>query len=449
MPSPIQNLNLASNSAITTALTNLKGTYNGRNAWLNTSINKYIIDTSDEIKRDFVGGSINHPHMVNYLATSVFIHCFNGWSYLSGAISALMEGDYSNAIHNDYYSELRVILSFLASQGIGVFNGNNIVVDRHGMAHEVFPKKKRTHDFANEAFDEWHTPPLNTDTFLKSFTIDSSTLHDWIGATGFSAEAPRELIAAKLKQWSFDLTLLKKENKFRNFVSYNPQCFDLSLVRKSDNIQERLNFVIDVWKLCGPNNLFANSILRKSYETLYVSLFNMPLSELKDDTDWKEIFTDLGKNPNDQTSQSLIRFLTRQTNPNENLIFDYAESQRYSDPVLEIDTDPIGIISRACLIMLINTKIIETVLRQSGTSKEDLKFWFDNIGLKSGYWDAGAEPDLFSDLWIDVEIELGDIKRWIDNPATNFNPFNLKNNLKSSTTHIRSLGKACLWGIGL
>jgi hypothetical protein len=116
------NISLASNAAITAALSNLKSTYNATNSWQNTSNNKYVLDTIDEFGRDIAASNINNVDAVNYLATSVFIHCFNGWNYLSAAVNSMLEGDYGSAIHSAYYAELRSIFSILASQGIGVFN---------------------------------------------------------------------------------------------------------------------------------------------------------------------------------------------------------------------------------------------------------------------------------------------------------------------------------------
>ncbi|BAU52542.1 hypothetical protein [Mucilaginibacter gotjawali] len=448
-PTPITNLHLASGSAIAAALSNLKGTFNGINGWQNAANNKYIIDTVDEIGRDFRAGSINNIEIVNYIATSACIHCFNGWSYLSSSINSLLEGDYGNAIHSAYYAELRGITSFLASQGIGVFNGNNVIIDQLGVAHEATPKKLQTHVFAKQAFDEWLNNPANSETLLKSFIIENSSLSDWMVATGFSTDMAPRLASIWLQDWSIDLSVINTEQKLRNYVSYNPQNFDLSIVRGADNIRDRVSFIVELWKLCSPNEIFPNSILRNTYEMLYSNLFSMNLTELDRVKDWNPILTALGKNPADNRSDFIIQFLLRQIEPANNIVFDYANSVRYSVPVLEHETNPIGIISRACLILLVNTKIVESMLKQSGTTKADLRFWFDNIGLKLGYWNAGAEPYLLSDLWSDVELELDSLEAWVSNPSTIFTPYNYKTNFKGSMPHFRHLGKACLWNIGL
>ena len=100
----LRNLHLASGTPILNALTRLKSTFNTQNAWLGS--NRYIIDTSTILGNDIRANTINNADITNYMASSVPIHCFNGWSYLSSAVSSFLEGDCANAIHNAYYAEL-------------------------------------------------------------------------------------------------------------------------------------------------------------------------------------------------------------------------------------------------------------------------------------------------------------------------------------------------------
>lgn len=448
MPVLPSNLHLASNTAITAALSNLRLTYNGRNAWLDPAANKYIVDPIEEIKRDITASTLNSAHITDYMATSVLIHCFNGWTYLSNAVNSLLEGDFGNAIHNAYYAELRSIFSILGSQGIGVYNRNNVLIDQYGAAHQVTPINKATHVFAKDAFDEWLNNPSNRQTILSLFTVEGSSLQEWVLHSGLSSELSGELAAAKLKQWSLDVAVIHNEQKFRNYVSYNPLRFNMAPPAMADNIENRLRFTTDLWKLCAPDQLFSYSILRNTYENLYRTM-DFALTDLDMKADWERLFTDIGKNVNDAQSQTLIRFLKREINTNDNLVFHYADTINVSSPIIEQDIEPFGIISRACIMLLLNTKIIESVLRQSGTSKNDLKFWFDNIGLKSGLWNTATEPIAFADLWADVELDIEDISSWINDPAITSDPFTYKNDLKGSTSHIRNFAKAYLWNSGL
>jgi len=446
----ITNINLASSNSIIATLAGLRSTYNPKNAWQNNGENRYIVDTITKVKAGLTAGTLNNAEVIKYVSTSVFIHCFNGWAYLSSAVNSLLEGDYGNAIHNAYYAELRGIMSFMAGQGVGTFNGANIIIDSTGNVHSALPVDKPTHVFAKSAFDTWLNAPGNANLIFNGFTAQNKSLSDWLTATGFSSEVAGYQASAWLQNWSMDLNVIDTEQKLRNFVSYNPQMFDLTHVFLADDVKARAKFVIDLWNLCSPSGIFADTILRNSLEKMYNDLFSYTgMNQLDVEKDIKPIFTALGKNPNDIQSQNMIDFLRRVTVPSDNLVFNHASNINYSVPVLESQIDPMGIISRACLILLVNTKMIENLIRLSGTTKADLKFWFDSIGVKLGYWNLAAEPYLLSDLWSDVQFELSDIQTWIDNPATVFTPFNFKTNFRDSMPHHKSLSKAYLWNLGL
>jgi hypothetical protein len=449
MAGNITNLSEASSAAIRTALSNMRSTYNARNAWINTAGNRYIADALGQLKSDFRNGTIDNRAITDYVASSICIHCFNGWSYLSTAVTALLEGDYGNAIHNAYYAELRTMMSFLATQGIGVFDGQNVLIDQAGVAKFATPHL-RTHVFAKTAFDQWLNTPGNSESLLKLLVIENYSLDDWLNSTGFSpaSELPGKVAKGWFKDWSVDLSIIEDEQQIRNFVSYRPQCFDESIPRLSDNVETRLQFIAELWKLCAPEKLFDHSILRTTLEVLYKELFDTNLLYLDVNNDWKRHLTDLGMNPNDQSSQYLINFFRRQIEPANNQVFDRAKNITFNVPVQESDTEPMGIISRACLLLLITTKVIETIMRQTGTSRANLQFWYSNIGLKTGYWESGNEPALFSDLWLDVEEELGDLKSWLNSPGAIRSPYTLQRDLRKRIPHINQLSRAYLWGIG-
>jgi hypothetical protein len=445
----ITNLAAASGTAIRTALSNMRGFYNTRrNAWINTAGNRYITDTLGQLRREFGSGAIDNSAIIDYVASSICVHCFNGWSYLSTAVNALLEGEYGNAIHNAYYAELRSMMSFLATQGIGVFDNQNILIDPTGTAIFATPNLS-THLFAKTAFDQWLNMPGNADSLLRLLVIEGYPLKDWLDSTGFppASELPGKLAGEWFRDWSVDLDIIDDEQIFRNFVSYRPQCFDLNIARQSDDVQSRLQFITELWKLCAPGKLFDYSILRTALQVLYEQLFTTDLLYLDVEKDWKPLLADLGMNPEDRVSQHLVKFFRREVEPIDNVIFDRAKSIIFRTPVQESDTEPMGIISRACLLLLITTKVIETILRQTGTSRADLHFWYSNIGLKTGYWDAGNEPALFSDLWLDVEGELADLKSWLNSPGTIRSPYTLQRDLRQKISRINQLSRAYLWGM--
>jgi hypothetical protein len=222
----------------------------------------------------------------------------------------------------------------------------------------------------------------------------------------------------------------------------------MNLGRHSENIENRLKFIADLWKLCAPSELFSNSILRNTLSDLYQQLFAMDVTQFELESDWKSRLIELGMDPYNTRSDYLVNFFRREIEPVDNLVFAHAKNVVPSSPILEVDTDPIGIISRACLLLLINTKAIESILRQTSTSKTDLKFWFDNIGIKLGYWDAASEPYLYSDLWNDVESEISEVNRWLADPSLIHSPYTFKKSFGGHYSNLLHLNKSYLWNLG-
>ncbi|MFJ1288414.1 hypothetical protein, partial [Acinetobacter baumannii] len=94
----------------------------------------------------------------------------DAWDYFSCAISAVLEGNIYNAIHFAYYAELRATMSFLASEGIGVFNGINYYVDSTGKCKR-FTGNIATHKFVWPALNEWSKLVANRNTLLDIVTV--------------------------------------------------------------------------------------------------------------------------------------------------------------------------------------------------------------------------------------------------------------------------------------
>ena len=84
-------------------------------------------NTINVIRNHFDGTlPITNNEINTYISASSISHLIDSWGYLSGAISSLLNGNKPIAIHLAYYSELRAVMSFLASEGIGVFNNQHV-----------------------------------------------------------------------------------------------------------------------------------------------------------------------------------------------------------------------------------------------------------------------------------------------------------------------------------
>ena len=142
-----QAISDASSASIQRAAQALKADCFPNVGWLNPN-NRYATDTIRRIKTDCSANCINALDIAGYIAASVTLHCFDGWSFLTHATSCLLDGDVSAAVHMAYYAEIQAEMSLLASDGIGVFSGKHIWLDNSGHTHEF---DGSTHDVVRMA----------------------------------------------------------------------------------------------------------------------------------------------------------------------------------------------------------------------------------------------------------------------------------------------------------
>jgi hypothetical protein len=134
---------------------------------------------------------------------------------------------------------------------------------------------------------------------------------------------------------------------------------------------------------------------------LHKQLGYSTVADLDIDKDLKMLLQDVGMNPNTRSSSALIKFLRRETLGTDNNIFSRAKN-RVPPPVSEFNIDPYRIIARACLLPQFNTRMADSLIKSSLTSKNELQFWLEHIGIRMGFWEFGSQPSQFSDLWADI-----------------------------------------------
>ena len=167
----------ANSSAIQSAMPQLKN-YWAAGSWLGSN-NPFENNTVHNIKEFQENQNPSEDaHLCEYIAASVFIHSFDGWSYLGRALEAEMAGDPHTARHLSYYAELRAAMSVLASQGIGVFDRKHIVVVSSQHCREV-GRGIGTHDFVWNALEILANTPAGADVVLTSIKPAGISLSDW------------------------------------------------------------------------------------------------------------------------------------------------------------------------------------------------------------------------------------------------------------------------------
>ncbi len=444
---PISNLHLASGIPIKNSLTALRPTFGPNQSWV-PNTNRYVQNALGNITTDLApGNSIVHNDMVDYIAASTVIHCFNSWSYLTSAISSFLEGDYGTAVHNAYYSELRSLMSFLAVQGVGIFSNKHIIVDASGTTHKAVVSGivPSTHVVAKAAFDQWLKEQANTTLLLQSITVKDIPLENWLNQAGFSSLLAGKTSAQLLNNWSLDINLLENEHDLRNFVSYRPQNFDFGILRHSDNIRNRLETILGIWDMCEPSRFFELFILRRTLDDLNNARTAHPYSD-EDDATVSKLVEELGLNPNG-AQKYIVDFLKRRLKNTDNVLLNHARTFFVSNPVLEIETEPAGIISRACLLLLTVTNVVTNLIKSTGTNVSELMHWHNNLGIKLGYWEAGNSPEDFVDLWPEISDEIVEINAWLIGQGTIPSVFSFRRDLKQHSSNIRLLNKSYFWQI--
>lgn len=442
---PINNLHLASGIPIKNSLTALRATFGPNQSWV-PNTNRYVQNALGNITTDLApGNSIVHNDMIDYIAASTIVHCFNSWSYLTSAINSFLEGDYGTAVHNAYYSELRSLMSFLAVQGVGIFSNKHIIVDAGGTTHQadISGIRSGTHVIAKAAFEQWLSEQANTTSLLQSITVNDVPLGNWLNHAGFSSLLAGTTSAQLLNNWSVDINLLENEHDLRNFVSYRPQNFDFGISRHSDNLRNRLETILGIWDMCEPSRFFELYILRKTLDDLNTGKTTLPYSD-EDDATVSKLVEDLGFNPNG-AQKYIVDFLKRRLKNTDNILLNHARTFTISNPVLEIETEPAGIISRACLLLLTVTNVVANLIKSTGTTVPELIHWHNSLGIKLGYWETGNSPEAFEDLWIDIYDEIAEINTWLAGQGPIPSVFSFKRDLKQHSSNIRHINKSYFW----
>lgn len=396
--------------------------------------------------------TIKQNDINTFMAASSISHMMDGWSYLSCSLDALLRGDKAASIHLAYYAELRSAMSILASEGIGVFNDKHIGVFPPNTNKE-YPTNyykgnppnrsykqppSATHVFVWEAMQKWTDSSFRPHTnILEIFKVRG---HNFKQLTEFfhpqaTILLNNKIIKTWLKDWCFDIKAYKDDRENRNTSSYRPQRikhFDNQL-----NYEEIISNVNDFWNVLSPSqgnnfDLLDIYLLRKLYIKLY-EVINPPepIRELIENA-----FEALGLH-----DTQLISFLSGEAPyENDHLIFDRAS---------ELDISPISIMARSILLLRISSGNTSQIFKSAGVNHSELKFVWENYGVDNGFWEVGAMPENFEDLWTGVQNHIREIKDRIDLvPKQNDLAAILRDN-GYDFSFFKQINRACLWGVAM
>jgi hypothetical protein len=414
------------------------------NNWLHPN-NKYLKDTIGKIKNDLdvniTNKNLNPSQIKEYVAASSILHCKDGWGFLTDSISSLLEGNISSAIHIAYYAELRAAMSFLASDGIGVFNKQHIWFDNTGACNKV--TNIGTHDFVWNTIEEWANVQHKSHVILQSLQIRNHSIFDWLVKAGMSPSISTATTLSKdwLKKWSVDLQILGDDHNLRNEVSYRPQEIKRSLSFDVNGINN-LKFIINQWLISEPTGsekfkLLDQFLLRQSLYNYYKTQH----SREPGIRDIRNIMSGLSLSGN----TSLENFLLKREHSILNDVFKNASKKAINT---NGEYQPLAVISRAFLLLRLSTSRLEESLKYAGYDKLKLGFWWKDLGKKNCLWESSNEPESAQDLWADVEILIEDLNAYILSNPTAENS-TLHKDISRELLESKKFQKAYLWGIGI
>jgi hypothetical protein len=360
-------------------------------------------------------------------------------------VDSLLNGDYGTAVHLAYYSELRAAMSFLASEGIGVFHNHHCWVDSTGNGH-IF-RASSTHAFVWQAIQKWAEYQPKSRNLLDLFRIEGITISDWLTAAGY---VPGSIPAARLaqdwlKDWSLDLALVEKDRTFRNYVSYRPQ--NMQSQFNPSAFQQNLETIIEYWRVCEPSGLERCSILdryllRHALESTYQIRTGQRYLGKRYRIFIEHTLSNLSLSP----GLTLNEFLLRKRASTNHLLLKEAKKKgrdRYGK------LRPLSVIARAVLLLRLCSAAVDNIMQIQSISCEDIGFWWRAFGHDIGLWDANSEPDSITDLWADIQPVLDDLAGWCNENTSPVSVARSKQQWSFEIWQLTQFQRAGLWAIGL
>lgn len=400
-----------------------------RNIYLTNTISKTDVMST---------ANINCDQMGQYIAASILSHCLDGWNFLSRGIDAFLNGDIATSIHLTYYSELRAVMSIMASEGVGIFNKRHVFFDT---ANNPLTFNSQTHPVANDLLLEWGSLTANKDNVFACIQVNNRTMKDWINSSGHSTNSAYAASVIKdwFKAWSIDLRL-SSDRGLRNEMSYRPH-FEYPKVAIEENIEK----LISIWQGLEPTatNRFVEidkHLLRIAIEQLYKITSGRKITHPSYIRFVDNIFDSLGESK----TQPLYSFILRITSPDNHVLITEAEKDSKNNNANRVN--PFSMICRSILLLRFATSIGNITMESSSIRLNLLRFWWEDIALKFGMIDSIPSGIETTDLYADINDSIASLQ------SGDYSINTLKSVNSSALGDLSALKqfqRTCFWGLGL
>jgi len=105
-------------------------------------------------------------------------------------------------------------------------------------------------------------------------------------------------------------------------------------------------------------------------------------------------------------------------------------------------------LARALMLLRMATGACRQVRLNAGLDKENLRFWWHQLGVELAMWNESGEPDQIQDLWMDVKEAITELDTWLagrDMPQIR----ELRVAHPSALGVVDETERVALWGLGL
>lgn len=379
--------------------------------WLDVN-NSYGHDPVRRLARDCKALRVlRSKDLSEYIALSVPLHLVEGWEYLGHALAAQLCGRAHVAIHLGYYAELRAAMSFLAAQGIGVFNYYHCVIDKNGEARCIPSSKRRrhtTHQAVWEYLEHWSSSSAAGSLLGNLIRPGGTPLSDWINAMPCTAEEGWNPVASSLlRDIGLDLNRMRDDRSARNYASYRPW----ELRSHVDvAVDASIDYLVGAVRLLEPTGSGGFDFLDLQFLRETVRRVFQAKTDLEPQVDDKAYRSEIDGMLKECVEQELI---SPQMVAEVLTMFQETEPSPFE---LAFDSSDIGdprpLLARASILLRIATGVARGFMSDVNMEFSDMSFWWQRRGGDLGLWDSVVEMDDLLDLWGDVIVALEELDDW-------------------------------------
>lgn len=406
--------------------------------WLSPR-NYYLKDTAKRVN-SVNTTPIKKGPMGQYISASVLVHCFDSWNYLSRASESLLNGDISSAIHFIYYSELRSVMSIMASDGLGIFDRRHVWFDSNTNASQF---ANGTHVVADQSITEWSKLTGKKDVIFNVIYCNNKSLNQWIAATPFSSHSAYSsaITAEWFKKWSIDLRL-KADQDLRNEMSYRPH-FNRHVL----NIKSSVDGLSKIWQALEPKGGSPFTDLDSHLYRLGIEkVYSKWKGRAAKGQDFEKFVSNMFDTIGETQSQHLYEFALRRSQPEDHFIFDEARKDTSIANHRVSLANPFPMFCRAVLLLRMATGVSNQLIKYAPASHQGLRYWWEGIckaiGLLQTTQGGNDASDLFAEIEESItEIDQSEVSNWDSLTSAMIN-----HSLSLNT--IKQFQRACFWGMG-